>query len=457
VIRPVKVILFIASLGLVVGVSFAGGQRLRRAVVNPIVGHETRISSLPDVGLTGIFGLGSSPQQGDGGSPADTFQDVYRYIKSEYVDHLDDDKKLSFGAVKTMLLSIDDPKTRFLDPAQLKKTRDQMDGKFTGIGATVAVVKQKKGAIDQRRLAVVAPAHGGPADKAGIRAGDFITHVDGKWVIAYDTRQDLDKIHAKDMDEVQLRKTLANAVKRMQDGISLPKALDMISAADGKTIELTLERQGATDPVKVKIVTASISVEPAEYKAVNEKVGYLRITQFSDKATAVIQSALSSPTRSLIVDLRDNSGGPIPVNKPLPGSAAALLIRLCGGGDVGNVVRKGGPEPIRLEKSAAPKPKIAVLINHGTSNVAEVVASALKEKAGATLIGAHTFGDSIMQRLVTLRDGAAMTLSAGKYLTASGQEFTGKGIQPDVPVATGGPQMSDDTAYKRAVTALNGA
>jgi carboxyl-terminal processing protease len=427
-------------------------------VVNPIIGHETRISSLPEAGLSGLFGLGSAPQQGDGGSPADTFQDVYRYIKSEYVDHLDDDKKLSYGAVKTMLLSMDDPKTRFLDPAQLKKTREQMDGKFTGIGATVAVVKQKKGVIDQRRLAVVAPVPGGPADKAGVRAGDMITHVDGKWVIAYDPRQDLDKIHAKDMDDAQIRKAMLGAIKRLQDGISLPKALDLISAPDGKNLELTLERQGSTDPVKVKIVTASVSVEPAEFKVVNDKVGYLRITQFSDRSVAIIQSAITStPKRSLIIDLRDNSGGPITVNKPLPTSAAALLTRLCGGGDVGNVVRKGGPEPIRLDKSSAPKIKVAVLINHGTANVAEVVASALKEKGGATLIGAHTFGDSIMQRLVTLRDGAAMTLSAGKYLTASGQEFTGKGIQPDVAVATGGPQMSDDAAYKRAVTALTGA
>src|SRR6185503_2560259 len=106
---------------------------------------------------------------------------------------------------------------------------------------------------------------------------------------------------------------------------------------------------------------------------------------------------------------------------------------------------------------SAPKLRVIVLINHGTANVAEVVTSALKEKAGATLIGTHTFGDSIMQRLVSLRDGAAMTLSAGKYLTATGQEFTGKGIQPDVAMATGGPQMAEDAAYKRAVATLSGA
>lgn len=454
-IRSVKVLLFIASLGLVVGISFAGGQRIRRAVANPLV-RETRISSLTDSGLAGMLNF-AQREQGDGSSPADTFQDVYRYVKSEYVDRVDNDRKLSFGAVKTMLMSLDDPKTRFLEPDQLKKTRDQMDGKYSGIGATVAVIKQKKGTIDQRRLAVVAPVPGGPADKAGVRAGDIITYVDNKWVIAYDPRADLDKVHVKDMDDTQLRKATTAAFKRLQDGMSLPKALETI-AADGKTIDLTLERPGVAEPIKVKVATGPTTIEPAEFKPVGDHAGYLRITQFSDRAQDAIKVAVNAPGQTaLIVDLRDNSGGPIAVNQPLPPAAATLLSSLVGGGNVGTLVKRGGTsEPIRVEASNVPKRKIAVLINGGTANTAEVVASALKDKAGASLIGSHTFGDSIMQRLVNLRDGAAMTLSAGKYLTAGGQEFTGKGINPDVAIATGGPSV-DDPAYKRAVAAVTGA
>ena len=454
-IRPLKTILIAGSLALLIGASFAGGQRLRQSVVSPV---RTQLTSLPELGIVGPLGAGSAFEQGDDSSPAETFQDVYRYVKSEYVDRVSNDRKLSFGAVRTMIMSLDDPKTRFIEPEQLQAVKDQMDGQFTGIGATVTIVKQKKGTVDQRRLAVIAPIPGGPADKAGIRAGDIVTYVDGKWVIAYDPRLDLDKLKTKDLDEAQYRKALTGAFKRLQDGISLPKALEFISAKDGKTMELTLERAGAADPVKVKVTTATTKFSPVEFKVVNETVGYLRVTQFNAEAEKEVQKALAGATqKALVVDLRDNSGGLILGARPLPDAAIALLSRITSGGEVGSVVRaRGASDAIRIEKAEGPKFKVAVLINGGTANVAELVASALKAK-GATLVGAKTFGDPILQRLVPLRDGAAMTMSAGKYIAAGGKEFAGTGIQPDVVVATGGPQTGSDAAFQRAVSALAGA
>ncbi len=263
----------------------------------------------------------------------------------------------------------------------------------------------------------------------------------------------------KDLDEAQYRKALTGAFKRLQEGISLPKALEMISAKDGKTLELTLERQGMAEPVKVKVTTATTVVDPVEFKAINENLGYLRITQFNAKAAEDVTRVLAGATqKSMIVDLRDNSGGPIVGSKPLPDAANALLARLTGGGEIGSVIRRSGTsEAIRIDKIEGRKFKIVALINGGTSNVAEMVASALKSKAGATLVGTHTFGDPIMQRLVPLRDGAAMTMSAGKYLGANGKEFSGTGIVPDLLVSTGGPQTSGDAAFQRAVAALAGA
>lgn len=454
-IRPLKTILVTGSLALLIGASFAGGQRLRQSVVSPV---RTQLTSLPELGIAGPLGASSVFEQGDDSSPAETFQDVYRYVKSEYVDRVSNDRKLSFGAVRTMIMSLDDPKTRFIEPDQLKTVTNQMDGQFTGIGAAVTIVKQKRGTVDQRRLAIVAPAPGGPADKAGVRAGDVVTYVDGKWVIAYDPRLDLDKMHAKDMDDAQYRKALVGAVKRLQDGISLPKALESVTAKDGKTMELTLERAGVAEPIKVKVTTATTKVAPVEFKAVNEHVGYLRVTQFNAEAEKEVAQALAGISqKALVVDLRDNSGGMILGTRPLPDAAIALLARVTSGGEVGSLVRgKGGADPIRIDKAEGPKFKVAVLINGGTANVAELVASAMKAK-GATLVGSKTFGDPILQRLVPLRDGAAMTMSAGKYLAANGKEFSGTGIQPDVVVATGGPQTGSDAAFQRAVSALAGA
>jgi len=135
-----------------------------------------------------------------------------------------------------------------------------------------------------------------------------------------------------------------------------------------------------------------------------------------------------------------------------------LLVRLTKGGQVGTVIRQGNVrEPINVEAGTGKNEKLVVLVNGGTANIAEIVASALKEKAGASIIGEHTFGDSVFERIVNLRSGIAMTLTAGRLLTADGREFTAKGIQPDIQLSTGGPQSSGDAAIQRALTALGGA
>lgn len=451
--RPIRSTLVAGGIALVLCAAFAGGRRLRTVAAGPIY-ERTRLTALS--GLTGALGL-KGGGQGDDTDPGQTFQDVYRYMKSEYVDPIKDEPKLGHGAVRAMLASLDDPKTRFLDPAQVKAVTDQLNGTFSGIGASVAVIKQKKDRLDQRRLAVVAPAPGGPASKAGIRAGDIITHIDGKWVIAYDPRQELDRLNTQSLDEKQFRQRWRDATKRLTEGISLQKALDLLNSKDGTKLALTLERPGVTAPVKVEVSTATLTVEPVEVRDVSPRVAYLRVTQFNARAAQQIAQALEATRgRALIIDLRDNGGGPVASDKPLPPGAAALLGRLARGGPIGSLVRKGpAKEPIVLSGAGAEHRRIAVLVNKGTANVAELVASALKERAGAKLIGAPTFGDPIFQKLVPLRGGAAMTVSAGRMLTASGLEFGDKGLQPDVLVETGGPAAQDE-AVERAARTLAG-
>ena len=452
--RSIKTALWVCPLALLVGFSFAGGRKLRQVAAAPIV-ENTRVTSLPEANIGGLLGLGA--RQGEG-NPAQTFKEVYDYIKQEYVDKVDNDSKLSQGALRSMLASLDDPKTRFLEPEQLKALEEQLNGKYTGIGATVSMIKVKKGNIDYRRLAVVAPAPGGPAATAGAQAGDVITHVDGRWIIAYDPRLELDQIQTKEMSDAEYRKTLKDLTKKITEGVSLPKALEMLAAADGKKVELTIERAGSTAPIKLAMTTATVTSPPVEFKNISDKVSYLRITQFGPAAAAALTEGLKQAgDRSLIIDLRDNPGSPVPADKTLPETARVLLAALTKGGKVGNIVLKGAQrDAITVSGTAAGAPKIAVLVNAGTANVAELVASALKERAGARLIGAKTFGDAILQRLVTLKAGGAMTVTAGKFLTASGADFAGKGLQPDIQIAVAGPS-SNDSAVQRAVSALAGA
>jgi len=471
----VKFALFLLCLALVY-VSFAGGQRLRDVVVGPIP-NNTRVSALPEA-FRGNVEVAQTPDQEDENSPAETFREVLRYVKSEYVERIEDDTKLGFGAVRAMLVSLDDPKTRFLEPAQRKQLENQINGQFTGIGAVVSIIKRKRGDIEERRLGVVAPAPGGPADKAGLRAGDIITEIDGHWVIAYDPRRDLARLQqavpgsgqaapaqggttgrTPEIDEKEYQKALKDAAKLLTDGITLPKALEQITMAAGKKLTLTLERPGAQGPIKVTVDAGPSLLEPVLFKALNDRVAYLRVTQFNDRATEAFTSALTSAKqKALILDLRDNAGGPVTDSRGgAYHSALTLLGRLTKGGQVALVVRKGARrDPIKVTPSGNGSYKIAVLVNRGTANLAEMVAAALKEKAGAVLIGGQTFGDATMQKLVGLRNGAALTLSTGKFLTAGGLDFS-KGLKPDVPMSTSGPRASDDPVVERAVNALTGA
>lgn len=455
-IRP---ILAISSLAFIVWASFAAGQHLRRVAAGPIERQSNRVASLPENGIGGTSENATPAAQDNGVDPAETFQTVLNYVKSDYVDKIADDKKLGFGAIKTMLVSLDDPKSRFLEPEQRKQMEEQINGQFAGIGAVLSIVKQKKNSIDQRLLTITAPAPGSPADKAGLRAGDVITEVNGRWVIAYDPRLDLNQL-PKETEQKELRARFKELTQRLEDGMSLPKALDVVTANDGKKVELTIERAGSPTPIKVSVTNALTTVEPVEFRTLSGDVGYLRVTQFNEKATKAFSDALAgAKQKSLILDLRDNAGAPV-VNQQTGAlnSALSLLARLTKGGKIGAIVNKANKtDALTVTAVNGTSHKIVVLTNGGTANLSELVASALKEKAGATLIGDKTAGDAVFQKLIPLRDNAAMTLATGKMLTANGADFSGKGLTPDVAVPTGAPRTDNDPAVQRAISALTGA
>jgi Periplasmic protease len=157
--RPLKLPLLLTPLLVIAWLSFACGQLLRKTA-DTLPASRVRVSAMPEAHVTGAMAHTSPVEQEE--DSAQTFLEVLRYVKSEYVDRVDDDRKLGYGAVRTMLVSMDDPKTRFYDPAQRKQLLERLNGEFHGIGATLAVVKLVRHGIDQRRVAVVAPVPGRP-------------------------------------------------------------------------------------------------------------------------------------------------------------------------------------------------------------------------------------------------------------------------------------------------------
>ncbi len=393
--------------------------------------------------------------------PLDIMRDVLELMQGEYVEKIEDDGKLSDGAVRTLLYTLDDPQTRYWTDEQLKLLDRQIEGKFSGIGAVVRVTKVKKNEVEQRRVSVVAPALGGPADRAGVRSGDIVTEIDGRWVIAYDPRLDLNRLALRTMPDKEYRRIIKDATKKLQDGVSWPRALEQLTQANGKAVTLTLERIGAAAPIKVTVERGDAEVTPVAYSKLPSGVGYLRITQFTSQAAHDVATALKDAGKAagLVVDLRDNPGGPdAPGPKSIVSSASAVLGSLGVSGEVGRIVKGAKHTPIiarAVGSAPALKGRIAVIVNKGTSGIAEVVASALVARAGARLIGSSSQGDSAYQKLVKLSRGG-MTLSAGTYITASGKPVPAAGLKPAIAVATGGPRSEKDAAVAKAVAVLAG-
>jgi len=306
---------------------------------------------------------------------------------------------------------------------------------------------------------VVAPILGGPADLAGLEPGDIITEIDGKWVIAYDPRLDLDQLHPASSDDKEFRKAIKTAVTKLTDGISLQKALDQLAGKPQKTLKLTVERKGITAPQTITVAATGAKINPVEFKMVNDKTGYLRISQFNDTVLKSLPSVMGNNSpKQVVLDLRNNFGGPVTkVDSGAYGCALAVLSRFSPSGNAGVIVRSGSKqEQITIKSDSSQKAKVVVLVNGGTANLAELVAASLKSRAKAPLVGSSTFGDAIFQKLVGLNDGAAMTIATGKLLGPDGLDFAGKGLQPDVVVHSTKPS-SNDSAVSKAVAELGKA
>lgn len=446
--QPLRRALVLTALLVVVAAAFGAGRHLRQVTSRRATPPAQAIVETRVAGTS----LGAAPPSQEAGDAAETFLQVQRYLLTEYVDRITDTRKLGQGAVRAMALSLDDPMTRFHDPEQRKELERQMAGRFSGIGATLRVVKEKRDGVDQRRVAVVAPVPGGPADKAGLRAGDVIEELDGKWIIAYDPRLDLNRLELRSLDNAAYLKALKEAQKKLTDGVTLTRALTVLTTGSGKALTLTVRRPGSSAPLKVGVTTAETVIPPVEARPIGT-VTYVRVATFGGSAGQEFAAALKArPNTPVLLDLRDNAGGPYTDRRAgALGSAIAIGQALGAKGTMGAVVRRGGRrEPIEVSSTAAPKRRVAVLVNGGTSNVAELVAQALREQLGARLVGSKTFGDGVAQKLVPLQGGSALVVNAGKLVTAGGAEFAGKGLQPDVAV-TPGP---DDPALRRGVALL---
>ena len=449
--------LFGAGVVLATGVAFAGGARLRQG------GPVARAQTLPAaVGRSQVAenGHAVTPRTAEAQDFGGTFETVYALVKDQYYDTLPSDTKMAQSSVKLMVASLEDPRSYYLEPTQRKLLEDEAKGSFHGIGATLSIQSTKTSGYTDYKIVVVAPLPGSPAEKAGLKPGDTVTHIDGKWVLGYDPLLPFSKVaiqfQNREVDEKAYEKARLNARDRITGGIRLHAAEMLLrgdtllakSIASKEKYALTILRKGQVTPIKVELSPAVTAASAVTSKAIEGKATYIRIpylNQGCDEEVAKILESLPADSSGIVLDLRGTPGGSFEAMQRIAG----LLV---GRGIVAQEVGQGGKKSNLLANEAAKiKVPLTVLVNNGTASTAEALAACLSERTGAPLVGEKTFGDALVQGMYLLQDGSAFTLITGKLLSGKGVAWAGVGLTPQVALAA---ETLESEVLARAVATL---
>jgi len=346
-----------------------------------------RLESLADQGI-----------EGASGKPLpviETYSAVIERLKADYYPSKIDEQKITFSAIRGMLHALGDPFTRFLDPEEYKKMREENEGNFTGIGAQLDTNKDGEVYIKE-------PLPKTPAMRAGVKTNDVIVEVDGK------------SIRGKEIEDV----------------------VKLIRGPEGTKVKLTLRRPGMA-----ALLTKVITRQVVQFRMVTSRmldakngIAYIRLYQFNTLCDQQFDEALAQLEREhlkgLVLDLRGNPGG-------LLQAAVDIGSRFIESGPVVIIQERGGqknPLYVEEDKHNHRRYPLVVLVDKSSASASEIVSGAIKDDGVGTLVGVTTFGKGRVQTIMPLDDGSAVAITTAKYLTPNGTDIHKKGIDPDVRV-----------------------
>jgi carboxyl-terminal processing protease len=333
---------------------------------------------------------------------------TYQRIKISYVDPVEDDVLIR-GAIDGMLAALD-PHSQYLDGEDLERLETMIDGNYQGLGISVQ--------MDDGAVKVVSPFKGSPADKAGLKSGDYITHIDGHLIY----------------------------------GLELDDAVKQMRGPTGSTVKLSIFRPGRDEPFDVSVTRGTIELEPVTHELKDGNIGYISVNEFSRDVGADVAAAIAdmrgktgNRLAGLVLDLRKNPGGSLE-------EAVTLSDLFLTSGDI--VSQRGRnrsdsiyyPAERAYRGDAAPGVPMIVLIDAGSASASEIVAGALQDQHRALIMGERSFGKGSVQTLLPLTKDSALKLTTARYYTPSGRSVQEGGIQPDIRV----PQLSDPDAAATA-------
>jgi len=323
------------------------------------------------------------------------FWETWEKLEKKYIDKKKlDPKKMYYGAIKGMVASLEDPYTFFLSPDENKQSKDDLGGKFQGIGAQLG--------LKDNQVVIVSPLRNSPAEKVGLKSGDIITKVDGQEI----------------------------------KGLVLTQVVSKIRGEKNSKVKLTIYRNNKE--MDFEVIRDEIVVHPVEFSMEKNQVAYLKLNQFGDNTNEEWDTAVDTikkqwdtkQVKGMVLDLRDNPGGYLessvylaeeflPYGKVVVKQESTVLE------NKNYVVNRNG----KLKDIP-----LVVLINQGSASAAEILSGALKDYKRAQLVGQKSFGKGSVQEPLDLQNGAGMHVTVAKWILPNGDWINGKGIEPNVAV-----------------------
>ncbi len=364
-------------------------------------------------------------------TPAELYDTVWNIVNKKYYDPSDNcqdwnkwryryenqlkTKEDAYVAIETMLASLNDPYTRFLDPKEFSEENQSIKGSLKGIGTQIG--------LRDGQLVIIAPLEDSPAERAGLKADDAILEINGE----------------------------------STKGIAIDAAADKIRGEKGTTVTLLIQRKDVPNKVysivRDEIEVKSVSEKPPFETKIPNDIKYIRLSSFISKnAAGEIESILNSSkdAKGYIIDLRSNPGG------LLTNAIYISDMLLRGGVIVSTVDRDSYKSTTRARNSQVTSKPVVVLINKGSASASEILSGALKDNHRATIVGEQSFGKGLVQEINKLPDEAGLNITIQRYLTPSGTDIHKKGITPDVVVelTKENADAKDDVQLKKAIEIL---
>lgn len=358
------------------------------------------------------LGLASSRVPPEAEEVFDPFWEVWNLVNSQYFDQPLEAENLMEGAIEGMLARLEDPNTRYLEPAVEESARDSMEGEIQGIGVLVEMVDEQ--------ITVVSPFEGSPAERAGIRPGDVLIEADGVDLV----------------------------------GMDLSEAAALIRGPAGTEVQLVILRGEET--IEMSVTRDVVQIPSVRGEMLEGNLAYVRLSRFGNRTpeelSEVLEGLLSQNPRGMILDLRNNPGGGLDSSVEIADAflkEGVVLIEEFGTGRE-RVFRSS-------DSGMAEDVPLVVLVNEGSASASEVLAGAIRDQERGLLVGSTTFGKGTVQTWHALSNGGGVRITTARWITPDGEWVNETGIMPDVVIPS--PEnppadLADDPQLQAAIEEL---